>query len=76
MSKLKWQCRRGMKELDIVLMRYLEQVYPQATPEQQQAFAHLLACADSDLYLYLLKGENPASIDAAQLAVLEVLRGG
>jgi len=73
-SKLKWQCRRGMKELDVLLVRYLEQVYLKAPQEQQQAFAELLECSDTDLYLWLIKRENPEPLSAARLTVLEALR--
>jgi antitoxin CptB len=27
LSRLRWLCRRGMKELDVVMSRYLEQHY-------------------------------------------------
>lgn len=74
MSKLKWQCRRGMKELDVLLTRYLENLYPQAPPAQQKAFAQLLDCPDTELYLWLIKREKPDTDDNARLTVLEALR--
>lgn len=44
--RLKWLCRRGMKELDILMETYLSQEYPHDTPERQQAFASLLEYQD------------------------------
>ena len=34
-SKLYWRCRRGMKELDIVMLRYLDHHYD-AAPEAER----------------------------------------
>jgi len=42
LSQLKWQCRRGMKELDLVLTHYLESQYLLASPQEQQTFKELL----------------------------------
>ena len=54
MSRLRWQCRRGMKELDVVLGRYLEHHYASATAVQQAQFRKLLQVPDADLYNRLL----------------------
>ena len=53
-SRLRWLCRRGMKELDVVLSRYLEQYYVTADSDQQQQFENLLALPDPELYSLLL----------------------
>ena len=39
---LRWRCRRGMRELDVLLERYLRERYPSAPAAEQQAFAALL----------------------------------
>jgi len=52
--KLKWRCRRGMKELDVLLTQYLEQNYDKASKKQQQAFENLLKLSDYDLYALLI----------------------
>ena len=52
--KLKWHCRRGMKELDVLLMQYLEQNYDKASKKEQQAFENLLKLSDYDLYALLI----------------------
>ncbi len=56
-SKLRWQCRRGMRELDILLERYLQRDYGQAGAAEKAAFRQLLTLADPDLVGYLLRGE-------------------
>ena len=55
LSRLKWQCRRGVKELDIILTRYLEQNYPVADKQAQIAFEQLLTLEDPILFDLLLE---------------------
>ena len=63
---LRWRCRRGMKELDVLLERFAEQVLPQASPAECRLFAELLALPDPLLARYLLGGEPPAEPHLAQ----------
>lgn len=56
-ARLRWQCRRGMRELDVLLTRYLQDSYPQASKPEKAAFERLLALSDPELGGYLLKGE-------------------
>lgn len=53
-KRLRWKCRRGMRELDGVLLRYLEQRYERAGGERQKAFQNLLEMQDPELYGLLL----------------------
>jgi antitoxin CptB len=59
LSQLKWRCRRGMKELDFLLLNYLECRYEQASLAEQQAFKTLLDKPNTDLYTYLLGQQIP-----------------
>ena len=59
-SQLRWQCRRGMRELDVLLTRYLEQHYAGADPGEKAAFRKLLRLPDPDLVGYLLQKQTPA----------------
>jgi antitoxin CptB len=63
---LRWRCRRGMKELDVLLERFAQQVLPQASPAECQVFAQLLALPDPLLAGYLLAGDPPAEPHLAQ----------
>ncbi|KAG1707762.1 (R)-specific enoyl-CoA hydratase [Nymphon striatum] len=49
-SKLRWHCRRGVKELDIVLSNYLDQHYEMANDNEKQAFKELLDFEDPILF--------------------------
>ncbi|WP_411726973.1 succinate dehydrogenase assembly factor 2 [Methyloglobulus sp.] len=49
LAKLKWQCRRGSLELDLLLNRYLETRYPVASEEEKARFVEMLKLDDSEL---------------------------
>ena len=72
LARLRWQCRRGMLELDEILGRYLDQRYLRASAREQEAFERLLRCQDPELQQWLLLGQEPE--DAALGALLRVLR--
>ncbi len=71
-SRLRWLCRRGMKELDLLLINYLDNIYPSADASDQQAFESLLEMADPDLYT-LVTGKTQSD-DVQVMRVIEVLR--
>jgi antitoxin CptB len=66
-SRLRWQCRRGMRELDVLLSRYLEREYPQAAEMEQRAFERLLQLSDPELMSYLLIGHDPEDPELARV---------
>ena len=72
LSRLRWLCRRGMKELDIVMSRYLEQHYASASSAEQGHFKALLEMPDPDLYDLLL-GRSVTS-DAELARFIQLLR--
>ena len=53
-SRLRWLCRRGMKELDVVMTGYLESHYASASEVEKSGFKELLEMPDPDLYALLL----------------------
>ena len=57
-SRLKWQCRRGMRELDELLLSYLDRCYAAADETEKRAFQSLLALPDPDLVGYLLQQQT------------------
>ena len=66
MSRLRWLCRRGMKELDVVLVRYLDNTYESATTLEQDQFREILQMPDPDLYNLLLGREITDDPDLAR----------
>lgn len=58
-SRLRWQCRRGMRELDELLSRFLDRDYEDLGEGEKVAFHALLKLPDPDLASYLLLQRNP-----------------
>lgn len=54
LAKLQWQCRRGSKELDLLLINYLENHYPLASEAEKAQFAALLNLEDTELLAQIL----------------------
>lgn len=52
-SRLRWLCRRGMKELDVLLVGFLERGYPALDEAGQRGFARLLERQDPEIYALL-----------------------
>jgi len=46
LSRLRWRCRRGMKELDVAMTAYLEKFYSAAPEDEQAAFLRLIDTQD------------------------------
>jgi antitoxin CptB len=79
-----WRCRRGMKELDVLLERFARQHYGSASPGHRRAFERLLELPDP-LLVDLLLGppgqgalgpDDPAvDRDLAEIAALVAAPG-
>jgi antitoxin CptB len=66
-GRLRWHCRRGIKELDVLLTRYVDEQFAQASPADQDAFRRLLEAQDPVIYAYCLGQEAPPTADLAAL---------
>ena len=71
-ARLKWKCRRGMKELDLLLERYLAERYPAAEAAEQVAFRELLDMQDPELFAFVTGREHPATEELRR--VVDALR--
>ena len=72
LQRLRWQCRRGMLELDTLLMPFFDEALTRQPPGLQQAFVRLLEASDLELFRGLMRGERPADDELCQL--IEVIR--
>jgi len=73
-QRLRWRCRRGMRELDQLFTRYLDHEYPSASAAERDAFARLLELPDPDLFGYLVGRTTPA--EEVQRHVIANIRRG
>jgi len=72
-GQLRWRCRRGMKELDVLLGRWISEQYDIASSEQRAAFERFLDLPDPDMARYLLGREEPPAEHQGILAALLAL---
>jgi len=63
LSAVRWQCRRGMRELDVLLLRWLDRCWDHCGVERRQAFCALLQCEDDQLWDWLLGRSFPERLD-------------
>lgn len=72
LDRVRWRCRRGLLELDIVLGRFIEQRYAAMDDEQRLIFDELSDLPDTELW-DLITG-NKELTHAHQRGVLEWLK--
>jgi antitoxin CptB len=72
-ARLRWRCRRGMRELDLALTRYLDRCWDGASATERGAFAQLLELQDPELFGYLVGRAQPEQ--EVERAVIATIRG-
>jgi antitoxin CptB len=65
LAKLRWRCRRGMRELDAVLQSFLGSADLDAADLSR--FEAILNLPDPELFAYLTGRSVPADLDTARL---------
>jgi len=71
-ARLKWQCRRGMLELDLMLEAFVDKGLPSLNPSERNSFETLLGYPDQLLFDYLLGNGRPT--DGEMMRVIERIR--
>jgi antitoxin CptB len=56
-GKIRWKCRRGMAELDIILLDFFNHKYASLNPDLQKQFSELLDETDPTLWDYFLSSK-------------------
>jgi antitoxin CptB len=67
LRRLRWRCRRGMRELDRLLERYLDRAWTEASDAERGVFLRLLDCEDDRLWRWFLGHETPPDVDLDHL---------
>lgn len=65
--RIEWDCRRGMLELDNVIMPFYQQYFDQLTDAQKEIFIRLLACSDLALFSWFFNRQTPADPELQQM---------
>lgn len=72
LRRLRWRSRRGMRELDQLLERWLEREWRRSPTPERELFLRLLDSEDDRLWKWFLGHESPD--DAALAALVDRIR--
>lgn len=53
-ARLKWACRRGMLELDVLFIPFVDEAYDQLSEKDKFTFERLLTSDDPDLFAWFM----------------------
>lgn len=72
LKRLRWRCRRGMRELDQLLVRWLDREWERSPDADRAVFLRLLDCEDDRLWRWFLGHE--VAPDAPLDALIQRIR--
>ncbi len=70
-SRLLWRCRRGIREMDILLQDYLQVHYDTLSTKEQNTFEELLEEADLDILSWIMQKTSP---DEKYISIINCIR--
>jgi len=71
-KKLFWHSRRGMLELDLLLVPFVDQCVPTLPPQEQVLYQQMLREEDQDLFKWLLLREPAPTEDLRH--IIDIIR--
>ncbi len=67
LKRIRWRCRRGMRELDQLFGRYLDRRWETESESQRVVFLRLLDCEDDKLWRWFMGYEQCPDAELATL---------
>lgn len=61
-----WHSRRGMLELDVLLVPFAEQAFAELSREDKDRYLALLECEDPDLFTWFMEHKIPENAELAR----------
>ncbi|MFG1490842.1 succinate dehydrogenase assembly factor 2 [Oceanospirillum sp. HFRX-1_2] len=58
-KRLQWQSRRGMWELDLMLVPFVQNCFRDLDEVDRKRYEKLLECEDQDLFVWLMQRDLP-----------------
>ena len=55
LNRLFWHSRRGMLELDVLLVPFTQEVYSSLNETDRQLYVRLLSCEDQDMFGWFME---------------------
>jgi antitoxin CptB len=72
LARLRWRCRRGMRELDAVLESFVERFFSSLSSAERDGMEDILGLPDPDLHSFLVG--STASDDPLYAALFKRIR--
>ena len=69
-KRIGWHSRRGMLELDLILVPFAQHNYPNLDAADRRRYADLLRQEDTDIFRWLLRAEIPRDDDLKRIVQL------
>jgi len=69
-QRIRWACRRGMLELDVLFMPFVEDAFDALSPSQQAVFQRLLEADDPDLFAWFMGHQECKDPELKQMVKL------
>ncbi|MBC9249938.1 hypothetical protein A9179_06575 [Pseudomonas alcaligenes] len=67
LNRLFWHSRRGMLELDVLLVPFVKEVYATLDAEDQARYRKLLECEDQDMFGWFMQRDEPQDPDLLRM---------
>ena len=74
LRKLRWQCRRGIKEVEVLLVPFYDLCFPQLSQQDQLLFEKLLEQHDVDMFEWFTHRSVPGEQDIARIVQMVLSR--
>ncbi len=67
LKRLFWHSRRGMLELDVLLVPFLQEAYTALSKDDQDRYRQLLECEDQDMFGWFMQRSEPEDPDLKRI---------
>lgn len=67
LNRLFWHSRRGMLELDVLLVPFVREAYSGLDAQDQQRYCKLLECEDQDMFGWFMQRGEPDDPDLRRI---------
>ncbi|MCY1380312.1 FAD assembly factor SdhE [compost metagenome] len=67
LNRLYWHSRRGMLELDVLLVPFVREVYPTLDERDRERYRKLLECEDQDMFGWFMQRAEPEDADLQRM---------
>jgi antitoxin CptB len=72
--RLQWHCRRGLKELDVILGPFMDEHYRDLASADKTLFVRLVDCEDMDLFNWFMRQDKPSDPELERMVELILTR--